>query len=228
MMKQISFVPRIKIGLAAACLLAGCSQVGDSEASAGSSSVIVPQQNPEVNTLPKAHSYGEKLAQAAINIIDPSIVYDPAYVALDYPGGDVPPGKGVCADVVIRCLRKLGTDLQRAVHEDMKENFSAYPQIWGLKYPDRNIDHRRVPNLMKYFERKGYALAITANGKDYLPGDIVAWRLSNGMTHIGIVSNKPNAAGNHYQIVHNIGRGQVHEDVLFSYTIIGHYRIGEH
>ncbi len=183
------------------------------------------QQSPVKIDLPEAGAYGAKVAQAAESIIDPSIKYIPDYIVLDYPGGDVPAHTGVCTDVVIRSLRKLNVDLQKEVHEDMKRNFAAYPKTWGLSSADKNIDHRRVPNLMKYFERKGYSQSITQSGKDYLPGDIVTWVLSNGMTHIGIVSANANRAGTNYQIVHNIGSGQVEEDVLFAYDITGHYRL---
>lgn len=179
----------------------------------------------QTRNLPKAGSFGEKLAQAAVSIVDPTVRYTPDYVVLSYPGGDVPPGTGVCTDVVIRSLRKLDIDLQKEVHEDMKKNFSLYPKTWGLKSADKNIDHRRVPNLMKYFERKGYSQPISQDGQDYLPGDIVTWVLSNGMTHIGVVSNNANSNSSRYKIVHNIGGGQVEEDVLFEYKITGHYRV---
>ncbi|OJV50558.1 MAG: DUF1287 domain-containing protein [Bacteroidetes bacterium 43-16] len=174
--------------------------------------------------MPKGSAFGDKLARAAVGIVDPTVRYIPDYIVLPYPGGDVPAGTGVCTDVVIRSLRKLDIDLQKEVHEDMKKNFSVYPKTWGLKSADKNIDHRRVPNLMKFFERKGYSLPVTQRGRDYQPGDIVSWVLSNGMTHIGIVSHNANRAGDRYQIVHNIGGGQVEEDVLFDYTITGHYR----
>lgn len=173
-------------------------------------------------------AYGQEetsLSDAAIGLIDRNVVYDPAYVALDYPGGDVPSDRGVCSDVVIRAYRKLGTDLQKEVHEDMKANFSLYPKVWGLSAPDRNIDHRRVPNLMTFFGRKGSIKAITENAADYLPGDIVCWDLNyKGMTHIGIVVDRKSRLSGRYLIVHNIGGGQVAEDILFSYKIIGHYR----
>ena len=180
---------------------------------------------PQTGDLPEAGHFGTKLAQAAVSIVDPTVRYTPDYVVLSYPGGDVPAGTGVCTDVVIRSLRKLDIDLQKEVHEDMKKNFSLYPKTWGLKSADKNIDHRRVPNLMKYFERKGYSKPVTQDGKDYLPGDIVTWVLSNGMTHIGVVSNNANSNSSRYKIVHNIGGGQVEEDVLFDYKITGHYRI---
>lgn len=204
-------------------LLNACNTDSPAQASGSKprSYVAVPPQSP----LPKASSKGVALAQAAESIVDQSIIYDPQYFTIDYPNGDVPKDKGVCTDVVIRSFRKIGIDLQQEVHEDMRAHFSLYPQIWGRSSPDPNIDHRRVPNLMTYFSRKGYTKTITQNKADYHPGDIVAWRLPAGQTHIGIVSREPNDEGTHYLVVHNIGNGQVLEDCLFRFTIIGHYRL---
>ena len=162
-----------------------------------------------------------QLASAARAQVGVTRSYDPSYVPLRYPGGDVPMERGVCSDVVIRAFRQVGVDLQVAVHEDMKAHFRAYPQMWGLRGPDRNIDHRRVPNLMRFFERKGRSLARSAR---YEPGDIVAWRLPNNLHHIGVVSDVRNATGTDYLVVHNIGSGALNEDVLRSWMIIGHYR----
>ena len=166
----------------------------------------------------------ERLADSAVVLTKQRVKYDPAYFRIDYPNGDVPSDKGVCTDVVIRAYRKMGIDLQKEVHEDMKANFSKYPKNWGLKSTDRNIDHRRVPNLMTFFSRHGTVKKISQDPKDYLPGDIVCWNLSGGITHIGVVSKKKSFFGNRYMIVHNIGAGQVLEDCLFDYKIIGHYR----
>ncbi|MBL7789191.1 MAG: DUF1287 domain-containing protein [Chitinophagales bacterium] len=163
------------------------------------------------------------LADAAILLTRDNVVYDPAYVVLKYPMGDVPANKGVCTDVVIRAYRKLGVDLQKLVHEDMSKNFSLYPNKWGRKKADKNIDHRRVYNLMKFFERFGTVKKITNQSKDYQPGDIVCWLLGGKLSHIGIVSSIKSDDGQRYKIVHNIGSGQVLEDMLFSYQIIGHY-----
>ena len=165
-----------------------------------------------------------RLADSALVLTKQRVKYDPAYFKIDYPNGDVPSDKGVCTDVVIRAYRKMGIDLQKEVHEDMKANFSKYPKNWGLKSTDRNIDHRRVPNLMTFFSRHGEVKNMSKDPNDYLPGDIVCWSLSGGLTHIGIVSNKKAFWGNRYLIVHNIGAGQVLEDCLFDYKIIGHYR----
>ncbi|SFD07391.1 hypothetical protein SAMN04489722_10562 [Algibacter lectus] len=165
-----------------------------------------------------------QLSDCALELIKQNVVYDPSYFSIDYPNGDVPKDKGVCTDVVIRAYRKMGVDLQKNVHEDMKANFSAYPKIWGLKRTDKNIDHRRVPNLMTYFKRQGAEKVISDLAKDYLPGDIVCWNLGGAITHIGIVVNKKSTDGKRNLIVHNIGSGQVLEDCLFDFKIIGHYR----
>ena len=167
--------------------------------------------------------FGEKLASAALQLTRQDVIYDPGYYSIGYPNGDVPANRGVCSDVVIRAFRLLGIDLQQEVHEDMTANFEVYPQIWGLSSPDSNIDHRRVPNLMKYFERYGSEKEITETAADYLPGDVVCWNLGGGVTHIGIVIDLMSEDGLRPMVVHNIGRGQVAEDCLFSYQIIGHY-----
>jgi uncharacterized protein len=169
-------------------------------------------------------SFYDRLADSTLTLTKQTVRYDPAYFQLNYPNGDVPSDKGVCTDVVIRAYRKLGIDLQKEVHEDMKANFTKYPKNWGLSRPDKNIDHRRVPNLMTFFSRHGIVKPITTNAKDYVPGDIVCWSLGGGLTHIGIVSQKKSADGQRHLIVHNIGNGQVVEDCLFKFKIIGHYR----
>jgi uncharacterized protein len=193
-------------------------------ASCQSPTVSEPVKNgitPE--SLPPATAFGQRLAEAALSLTGDEVRYDPAYRVIAYPMGDVPFNTGVCTDVVIRAYRKLGIDLQQRVHEDMKANFSAYPKNWGLKKTDTNIDHRRVPNLACFFTRKGYSLPVTANGGDYLPGDIVTWSLGGKQTHIGIVSARPARSGRCYLVVHNIGGGQVLEDMLFDYAITGHF-----
>lgn len=170
------------------------------------------------------NQFAQKLSDAAISLTKDKVTYDPAYFTIKYPNGDVPADKGVCTDVVIRAYRKLGIDLQEQVHKDMKANFSKYPKKWGLKKPDSNIDHRRVPNLDVFFSRFGTVKTKSQEAKDYIPGDIVSWLLPGNLTHIGIVVNKKSADGKRYMIVHNIGSGQVIEDVLFAYTITGHYQ----
>ncbi|GET45476.1 DUF1287 domain-containing protein [Capnocytophaga felis] len=169
------------------------------------------------------NDFRSKLSEAAINIINPSVRYVSDYVSISYPGGDVPANTGVCTDVVIRAYRKLNIDLQKEVHEDMKRRFSAYPKIWGLKTTDKNIDHRRVPNLQTFFKKHGKELPITKNPEDYKAGDIVTWMLSGKLPHIGIVISRKSNDGKRPLIVHNIGNGQVAEDVLFKYPITGHY-----
>ncbi len=172
-------------------------------------------------------SFYDLLAISALELTKDKVKYDPAYYTIPYPNGDVADSLGVCTDVVIRAYRKRNIDLQQLVHEDMRENFHLYPKKWGLKNPDTNIDHRRVPNLMVFFSRHGTTLPITSNGADYKPGDIVCWYLTGMVTHIGLVSNKKSDDGKRFKIVHNIGAGQLLIDCLFDYTIIGHYRYGE-
>jgi uncharacterized protein YijF (DUF1287 family) len=169
----------------------------------------------------------ERLADSSMTLTKQKVQYDSKYFQINYPNGDVPKDKGVCTDVVIRAYRKLGIDLQKEVHEDMKSNFSIYPKTWGLSTTDKNIDHRRVPNLMTFFSRHGIKKSITKDPKDYLPGDIVCWNLRASITHIGIVVKKKSADGKRSLIVHNIGSGQVAEDCLFKFKIIGHYCYGK-
>ncbi|MFY2764505.1 DUF1287 domain-containing protein [Arenimonas sp. MALMAid1274] len=165
------------------------------------------------------------LLEAAHRQVGVTRLYDGAYVRLAYPGGDVPADRGVCTDVVIRALRATGLDLQKAVHEDMRANFAAYPRNWGLRRPDRNIDHRRVPNLETWFRRAGHALPVTADAADYRPGDIVSWRLPGGLPHIGVVSDRKVPGADRYLVVHNIGQGARVEDVLLAWPPVGHFRV---
>jgi uncharacterized protein YijF (DUF1287 family) len=167
----------------------------------------------------------DRLVEAAIERTSHEVRYDPSYFRIDYPGGDVPAEVGVCTDEVIRSYRAVGVDLQKLVHEDMERDFAAYPRIWKAKTTDKNIDHRRVPNLMTFFSRRGASLPLTEDARDYKPGDVVTWDLSGGMTHIGLVVNVPSDAdAARFQIVHNIGAGPKMEDVLFGWKITGHYR----
>ncbi|RAR47039.1 DUF1287 domain-containing protein [Flavobacterium lacus] len=171
-------------------------------------------------------SFSQKLANAALALTQDNVTYDPSYVSIKYPNGDVAKDKGVCTDVIIRAYRKLGIDLQKEVHEDLKANFSKYPNLkkWGLKKPDTNIDHRRVPNLEVFFERKGEKLTVTKNPSDYKTGDLVTWMIGDKLPHIGIVTHKKSSDGKRNLIVHNVGGGQVLEDCLFSWKIVGHFR----
>lgn len=168
-------------------------------------------------------AYAQRLVAAAVQQTRSHVDYDSAYRKIAYPGGDVPATRGVCADVVIRAYRKLGVDLQVKVHEDMLRHFRAYPDRWGLKAPDPNIDHRRVPNLQTFFERAGAELPVSQKPADYRPGDLVTWSVPPHLPHIGIVTDRKAPSGAPY-IVHNIGRGPQMEDMLFAYPITGHYR----
>ena len=167
-----------------------------------------------------------ELVAAAKQRTKHSVVYDGRYMRLAYPNGDVPANIGVCTDVVIRSYRQLGIDLQVLVHEDMRANFAAYPsqRIWGLTRPDRNIDHRRVPNLQTFFSRHGSSLTPAATASAYQAGDVVSWMLPGNLPHIGIVSDELSVDKQRRMIVHNIGAGPVLEDMLFNYPITGHYR----
>lgn len=152
--------------------------------------------------------------------------YDGSYFSIAYPNGDVPSTIGVCTDVVIRSFRKVGIDLQKRVHEDMLENFDLYPsrRIWGLKKTDKNIDHRRVPNLRVFFKRFGISLQATKNAEDYLPGDLVTWILPGNLPHIGIIIDEKSSDKSRPLVAHNIGQGPKINDMLFDYPITGHYR----
>lgn len=166
-----------------------------------------------------------RLAAAAADRARHTVRYDGAYVTLSYPGGDVPTGTGVCTDEVIRAYRGVGIDLQKEVHEDMRANFPAYPRRWGLRSPDSNIDHRRVPNLQTFFSRKGSALPISRDPGKYRPGDLITWDLGGGVPHIGIAVDQRTDDGRPL-ILHNVGQGPKIEDVLFRWKITGHYRYG--
>ena len=165
-----------------------------------------------------------RLPELARRQIGVTVEYDSAYVGLAYPGGDVPEERGVCTDVVIRALRLLDFDLQKEVHEDMKRNFAAYPKYWGLKRPDKNIDHRRVPNLQTFFKRRGWGLPMSRNAADYKPGDLVTCLVGDSLPHIMIVSDRRNEEGIPL-VIHNIGVGTEEEDCLFTFPLTGHYRV---
>ncbi len=168
----------------------------------------------------------KQLVAAAIERTHHVVRYDPAYVRIPYPGGDVPQDTGVCTDEIIRSYRSVGVDLQKEVHEDMVQNFDRYPRRWRwlLSRPDPNIDHRRVPNLMVFFARKGESLSLSGGADEYTPGDLVTWDLGGGVPHIGIVVDQKSAKSGRYMIVHNIGQGPRMEDVLFNWKVTGHYR----
>lgn len=196
-------------------LLAACrpspSEQPQADPAPATSAVAVPAASPP-------------LVAAARRQIGVTLLYDPAYVEMPYPGGDVPAERGVCTDVVVRALRDQGMDLQQTIYEDMRAHFAEYPQQWGLRGPNRSIDHRRVPNQMRWFERKGWSRPITANAADYAAGDIAAWKLSgSGLLHIGIVSDRKASDGTPL-VIHNIGNGTQEDDILFRHAVIGHYR----
>ena len=164
----------------------------------------------------------QRIIQSAYAQVGVTLRYDPSYVSIPFPGGDVPIDRGVCTDVIVRAYRSIGVDLQLLVNQDMRKAFPAYPRKWGLSRPDPNIDHRRVENLAVFFVRHGQSLPITKEATDYRPGDLVTWRLPDGHPHIGIVSDR--SADGRPLLVHNIGAGARVEDVLFAFTITGHYR----
>ena len=171
-----------------------------------------------------ADTLHETLIHAARERTTRHEVYDGAYRRIPYPMGDVPGDRGVCTDLVIRAYRAAEIDLQQRVHEDMKAHFAAYPKQWGLSRPDPNIDHRRVPNLQRFFERAGAKLAVSRRPEDYAAGDLVTWMLPGNLPHIGIVSDRRVDGSARPRILHNIGAGPVEDDILFVYTITGHYR----
>lgn len=173
-----------------------------------------------------ASEFNKDIVLSLVERTTHKVIYDGSYVSIAYPNGDVPKGTGVCTDVIIRAYRTIGTDLQKLVHEDMNANFLLYPskRIWGLNSTDRNIDHRRVPNLQTYFKRHGITLPISTNKADYNVGDIVTWMLPGNLPHIGMVIDQVNSETGNKMIVHNIGRGPKAEDIIFDYKITGHYR----
>jgi uncharacterized protein YijF (DUF1287 family) len=205
-------------------LVLGC-QTNVSTTDQPDSSNLLSAASAKPNLTEIASDEIRKLLESAVEQTTLTKSYDPKYIVIAYPNGDVPIETGVCTDVVIRAFRKAGVDLQKKVHEDMTANFSLYPKKWGLNSPDTNIDHRRVPNLQTFFTRKGKSLPITNNGANYKPGDVVAWDLDGkGLTHIGLISNLYNESTKRYSIIHNIGGGAKAEDKIFDWKIIGHYR----
>ena len=206
---------------------AGCAHAGLGSRAGGGAGGPQPTPQPTRQQTPKVVYESpvlEQLVAAAVERTNHSVTYDSSYFSIPYPGGDVPADRGVCTDEVIRSYRAVGVDLQKEVHEDMKADFAAYPRKFGLTTTDTNIDHRRVPNLMTFFGRKGRSLAVTDDAADYRPGDVLTWDLGGGLTHIGILTDAPAATPGRYLIMHNMGAGPRLEDVLFSWKITGHYR----
>ncbi len=177
-----------------------------------------------IPSLQSSKNFGDGLAAAALSHSGDVVAFDPSYYKIAYPDGDVPANKGVAADVLVRCYRAMDMDLQVLVHEDMAENFRTYPQLWNASAPDANIDHRRIPNLQKFFEHKGQTVSPSRNAADYLPGDIVVWELGNAEPHIGIVVPGPGDRASEMWVVHNIGAGVKWENILFDYKIQRHFR----
>ena len=205
----------------AGCVVTGCERPVSTPNEDAEDGVVV------TSTVAEADREGvtSGIVAAARGRIGRTVVYDGAYVGLAYPGGDVPIERGVCSDVVIRALRDgLDMDLQRLVHEDMSAAFGEYPTIWGLSKPDRNIDHRRVPNLRRYFERRGWSLGVSDRLGEYRAGDLVTCKVGGNRPHIMVVSDRKNSAGVPL-VIHNIGRGTKEENRLFEFALTGHYRI---
>lgn len=203
------------------CCIIGCKDLA-SECSIAEFSAEI--ENIQKNSAQdNVSEFRKKLSENALSIIDPNIRYTPDYISIPYPNGDVPPMTGVCTDVIIRTYRKMGIDLQKEVHEDMKKHFDSSPKLWGSRKTDTNIDHRRVPNLQTFFKRKGMAFTITQNPDDYQTGAIVTWMINDKLPHIGIVTDRLSKDGKRRLIVHNVGGGQVLEDCLFRYEITGLY-----
>jgi uncharacterized protein YijF (DUF1287 family) len=192
------------------------------------SAPLLPRAKPTTivnkNWSDKSLPFGLRLSAAAEERATHLVRYDAAYLRIPYPMGDVPADQGVCSDEVIRAYRLLGIDLQKLVHEDMARAFHLYPKTWGLKAPDRNIDHRRVPNLAKFFKRHGRSLTVSDDPANYKPGDVVAWTLADGRPHIGIVTEQTTSDGKRPLVMHNMGAGPQIEDMLFGFRVTGHYR----
>jgi uncharacterized protein YijF (DUF1287 family) len=215
----------LSVGFISACN----SQTPDSAVAKKAENGTTPTVSSDLSTsrtipLSPKEAFLARLVDAAIERTRHRIIYDPSYFTMKYPGGDVPEGRGVCTDVIVRAYRQVGIDLQKDVHEDMRQNFDTYPKLWDLSAPDRNIDHRRVQNLATFFGRQGEILPVTKTPTDYRPGDIVVWELGNGMQHIGIVIDRRSRDGDQPLVVHNIGAGPRAEDVLFTWKLLGHYR----
>lgn len=204
--------------VAAIMLLAACHAASPPAQPRAKPAAQSPLPSPSFKPTPSPPLVSAARAQLGV-----TRTYDPAYVELPYPGGDVPLDRGVCTDVVVRALRTQGLDLQQAMHEDMQAHFAKYPQQWGLTGPNTNIDHRRVPNQMLWFQRQGWSRPASMLPTDYAAGDIVAWKLNSGPLHIGIVSDRKATDGTPL-VIHNIGNGTQEDDILFQHAIIGHYR----
>lgn len=188
---------------------------------------VSPSSTTGLELIKNPKTSAEKIVNGAkIQAID-RVRYDAAYLTIPYPNGDVPKDQGACTDVVVRALRSAGYDLQKLIHEDMSAHFSLYPQKWGMRGPDSNIDHRRVPNHITFMKRFGRSLPLATEGeaaKTWKAGDLVYWTLTpSSLTHCGVISNERNAHGIPL-VIHNIGPTARQEDCLNSWRIIGHFR----
>lgn len=211
--------------MATAVFVFGCESETAKSLSNGvlSNTSIVSEEQPPITAIPSEPI--RRLLESGNEQTKVTLNYTQDYFNIPYPNGDVPKETGACTDVVIRAFRNAGIDLQKEVHEDMRANFGEYPKKWGLTKTDTNIDHRRVPNLQKYFTRKGKSLPVTDDAAKFKPGDVVSWDLNGkGMTHIGLISNLREPNSGRYLIIHNIGSGTKIEDRLFEWTITGHFR----
>jgi uncharacterized protein YijF (DUF1287 family) len=219
-----SYACLVSIGV----IIAGSVSCSSGDPQVRASSRPVPRSSAGLDTLNRRPVSNipeiSRVVDSALEQTQLTTEYDSSYEKISYPGGDVPIVRGVCADVIVRAFRNGGVDLQKEIHEDMNRHFGEYPMRWGARKPDSNIDHRRVPNLMTFFSRKGKSLRLTQVRADYLPGDVVAWELDNKLLHIGIVTDAVSQANGNYLVVHNIGAGAKLEDVLLEWKLIGHYR----
>ncbi len=218
---QIAFSRRGVLAGGIALGLIGCSKASDAQAQAETDAGRGRQSRTPSGPI---DAKALALIAAARGQIGVTQTYDPGYSRIAYPGGDVPRERGVCTDVVIRAYRDaFGIDLQRAVHEDMVAHFAAYPRHWGLKRPDRNIDHRRVPNLERFWQRAGADLPLPGIPADWRPGDLFSSLVGGCLPHTGIVSDKVSPRGVPL-VIHNIGRGTQEEEISAVGRMIGRYR----
>ena len=167
----------------------------------------------------------EQIVEGARGEVLRGVAYDASYFDIPYPGGDVPPDRGACTDVLVRALRHAGHDLQKLIHEDMRRHFPRYPRRYGLRRPDPNIDHRRTPNHITFLRRHGRSLPLCTTGDaaaTWQAGDLVYWRLPSGIGHCGVISDRRRPDGLPL-VIHNIG-GAAEEDVLTAWEITGHFR----
>lgn len=215
---------RLSIALYGLCLAFANAMATPLPDTSASSPSVPPPATAAAASRPDSPNHAAIIVEASRQRITLGETYDPTYYAIAYPGGDVANDRGVCTDVVIRAYRHIGIDFQKLIHEDMRRNFPAYPQLWGNASTDRNIDHRRVPNIETFLKRKGAALRVSDHAADYLPGDLVTWRLPGGLPHIGIVSDRTAPGSERLLILHNIGAGTSEDDILFAYPINGHFR----